>query len=173
MKSLTFNLVGAGIALAIISLSAPTFANGSDMVNPESGVGVGYWCDGAGYKGGVAACVSLAQIDPLYHVVDVSFMKVYGAAGIIPTFQLDPEIIRLVEQYGSTKIPHDKLVFGISTNIDAAATGFINDPQKLYAAFNQLKQPGQPLRGVMTWSINWDMGQNCAGKTYQESFIKA
>ena len=338
MKSFTLNLVGSGIALAISSLSLPAVANGSDMVNPESGVVVGYWhnwCGGAGYKGGVAPCVSLADIDPQYNVVDVSFMKVYGAVGTIPTFKLDPEIgltesqfidqvselnrqgrsvlialggadahielrlgqeqdladeiIRLVEQYGFdgldidleqaavtaadnqvviptalrivkdyyraqnknflitmapefpyltsggkyvpyitaldgyydwinpqfynqggdgiyieglgwiaqnndnlkqefiyhiadalangtngfTQIPHDKLVFGIPTNIDAAATGFIPDPQKLYAAFNQLKQQGQPLRGVMTWSINWDMGQNSAGQTYQESFIKA
>lgn len=338
MKSLTLSLVGVGITLAISSLSVPAFANGSDMVNPGSGVVVGYWhnwCGGAGYKGGVAPCVSLAEVDPQYNVVDVSFMKAYGAAGTIPTFKLDPdigltesqfidqiselnrqgrsvlialggadahielrlgqeqdlaeEIIRLVEQYGFdgldidleqaavtaadnqvvipaalrivkdyyraqsknflitmapefpyltsggkyvpyitalegyydwinpqfynqggdgiyieglgwiaqnndnlkqefiyhiadalangtngfTKIPHDKLVFGIPTNIDAAATGFINDPQKLYAAFNQLKQQGQPLRGVMTWSINWDMGQNSAGQTYQESFIKA
>lgn len=41
---------------------------------------------------GIAPCVSLADIDPQYKVVDVSFMKVYGAVGTIPTFKLDPEI---------------------------------------------------------------------------------
>ncbi|MGL5366459.1 MAG: immunoglobulin-like domain-containing protein, partial [Plesiomonas shigelloides] len=73
---------------------------------------------------------------------------------------------------GFYKIPHDKLVFGIPTNIDAAATGYVQEPQKLYNAFNRLKSQGQPLRGVMTWSINWDMGRNAAGQTYNESFIK-
>lgn len=66
---------------------------------------------------------------------------------------------------GFYKIPHDKLVFGIPTNIDAAATGYVQDPQKLYNAFNRLKSEGQPLRGVMTWSINWDMGRNAAGQS--------
>lgn len=48
---------------------------------------------------------------------------------------------------GFYKIPHDKLVFGIPTNIDAAATGYVQEPQKLYNAFNRLKSQGQPLRG--------------------------
>ncbi|MGL5359843.1 MAG: immunoglobulin-like domain-containing protein, partial [Shewanella sp.] len=52
-------------------------------------------------------------------------------------------------------------------------TGFVKDPQKLFAAFEQLKQQGQPLRGVMTWSINWDMGKNAAGQAYNDAFIKA
>lgn len=64
-------------------------------------------------------------------------------------------------------------MFGIPTNIDAAATGYVQDPQKLYNAFNRLKSEGQPLRGVMTWSINWDMGRNAAGQSYNESFIKS
>lgn len=343
MKSFKLNLVGSSIAIAFAAVSAlpltAAAANaGAEMVNPQAGVVVGYWhnwCGGAGYKGGVAPCVSLEEVDPQYNVVDVSFMKVYGAVGSIPTFQLDPEvglsesqfiaqiaelnrqgrsvlialggadahielrngqeqdladeIIRLVEVYGFdgldidleqaavtaadnqvvipaalrivkdyyrtqgknflitmapefpylttggkyvpyltalegyydwinpqfynqggdgiyieglgwvaqnndqlkqefiyhiadalangthgfTKIPHDKLVFGIPTNIDAAATGYISEPQKLYAAFDQLKAQGQPLRGVMTWSINWDMGKNRAGQAYNESFIKA
>ncbi len=74
---------------------------------------------------------------------------------------------------GYYKIPHDKLVFGIPTNIDAAATGYVNNPQDLFNAFNKLKSQGQPLRGVMTWSINWDMGSNAAGQPYNESFIKS
>ncbi|MCQ5300106.1 hypothetical protein NE644_22145, partial [Blautia wexlerae] len=61
---------------------------------------------------------------------------------------------------GFHKIPHDKLVFGIPSSIDAAATGFVQDPQDLYDAFEILTTQGQPLRGVMTWSINWDMGTN-------------
>ncbi|MGL6121522.1 MAG: glycosyl hydrolase family 18 protein, partial [Shewanella sp.] len=338
MKSFKLNMLLSSIALMSAVSAAPASADGALMVNPQAGVVVGYWhnwCDGAGYKGGVAPCVTLAQVNPQYNVVDISFMKVYGATGDIPTFKLDPaiglteaqfidqiselnrqgrsvlialggadahielrngqeqafadEIIRLVETYGFdgldidleqaavtaadnqtvipaalrivkdhyrkqgknflitmapefpylttggkyvpyitalegyydwinpqfynqggdgiyidgigwiaqnndnlkqefiyhianaltngshgfTKIPHDKLVFGIPTNIDAAATGFVSDPQKLYAAFEQLKNQGQPLRGVMTWSINWDMGKNAAGQGYNESFISA
>ena len=41
---------------------------------------------------GIAPCVSLAYVDPQYQVVDVSFMKVYGAVGTIPIFKLDPGI---------------------------------------------------------------------------------
>ncbi|POG21356.1 chitinase [Aeromonas bestiarum] len=330
------SLLGSSMMLALYALPGHSSTASSAMVNPQSGVVVGYWhnwCNGAGYKGGVAPCVKLDQINPQYNVVDVSFMKVYGG-DTIPTFKLDPatgmsesqfieqiaelnrqgravllalggadahielrtgqeqafadEIIRLVETYGFDgldidleqaavtaannqtvipaalrlvkdhyraqgknflitmapefpyltanglytpylralegyydwinpqfynqggdgiwidgigwiaqnndalkeefiyymadslingtrsyyKIPHDKLVFGIPTNIDAAATGYVKDPQDLFDAFNKLKNQGQPLRGVMTWSINWDMGRNAAGQSYNESFIK-
>ncbi|MDX2322518.1 MAG: glycosyl hydrolase family 18 protein [Moritella sp.] len=70
------------------------------------------------------------------------------------------------------KIPHDKLVFGLPANINAAATGYIKDPQDLYNAFERLKAQGQPLRGVMTWSINWDMGTDAANNSYNQQFIK-
>lgn len=73
---------------------------------------------------------------------------------------------------GFSRIPHDKLVFGIPSSNDAAATGFIQDPQDLYDAFNKLAKQGQPLRGVMTWSINWDMGTDAAGTPYNSQFIK-
>lgn len=70
------------------------------------------------------------------------------------------------------KIPHDKLVFGLPSSIDAAATGYIKDPQDLYNAFDRLKAQGQPLRGVMTWSVNWDMGTDAANNSYNQQFIK-
>lgn len=335
MNKFKLSLLGCLIGATSPMLHATTA--GQSMVNPQSGVVVGYWhnwCDGAGYKGGVAPCVKLDQINPQYNVVDVSFMKVYGG-NPIPTFKLDPatgmsesqfigqiaelnsqgravllalggadahielrtgqeqafadEIIRLVDTYGFDgldidleqtaitaannqtvipaalrlvkdhyraqgknflitmapefpyltasgnytpylralegyydwinpqfynqggdgiwidgigwiaqnndalkeefiyymadslingtrgyyKIPHDKLVFGIPTNIDAAATGYVQNPQDLFDAFNKLKDQGQPLRGVMTWSINWDMGRSAAGQSYNESFIKS
>lgn len=331
------SLLGSSMMLALYALPGHSSTANSAMVNPQSGVVVGYWhnwCNGVGYKGGVAPCVKLDQINPQYNVVDVSFMKVYGG-DTIPTFKLDPatgmsesqfieqiaelnrqgravllalggadahielrtgqeqafadEIIRLVEIYGFDgldidleqtavtaannqtvipaalrlvkdhyraqgknflitmapefpyltanglytpylralegyydwinpqfynqggdgiwidnigwiaqnndalkeefiyymadslingtrgyyKIPHDKLVFGIPTNIDAAATGYVKNQQDLFDAFNKLKNQGQPLRGVMTWSINWDMGRNAAGQSYNESFIKS
>ena len=332
----TFKLSLLGCLLGATSPLLQAATAGQSMVNPQSGVVVGYWhnwCDGAGYKGGVAPCVSLEQVNPQYNVVAVSFMKVHGS-NPIPTFKLDPaiglsesqfitqiaelnaqgravllalggadahielrsgqeqaladEIIRLVEQYGFDgldidleqaavtaadnqsvipaalrivkdhyraqgknflitmapefpyltasghytpylkalegyydwinpqfynqggdgiwvdgvgwiaqnndalkaefiyymadslingsrgfyKIPHDKLVFGIPTNNDAAATGYVKNPQDLITAFDKLKAQGQPLRGVMTWSVNWDMGRDAAGNAYNESFIK-
>ncbi|MGL5344839.1 MAG: immunoglobulin-like domain-containing protein [Plesiomonas sp.] len=72
---------------------------------------------------------------------------------------------------GFTKIPHDKLVFGIPSNIDAAATGYVTQPQDLFNAFKKLKAQDQPLRGIMTWSINWDMGKNSQGLSYNSKFI--
>ncbi|MGC9461908.1 glycosyl hydrolase family 18 protein, partial [Vibrio genomosp. F10 str. 9ZD137] len=69
---------------------------------------------------------------------------------------------------GFHQIPHNKLVFGIPANNDAAATGYVQNPQDLYDAFEQLNQQGQPLRGVMTWSVNWDMGTDAGGRAYNE-----
>ncbi|MEH0697678.1 immunoglobulin-like domain-containing protein [Vibrio owensii] len=324
------------VALGLSGLSNVASAN--EMVNPDGGVVVGYWhnwCDGAGYKGGNAPCVTLDEVDPMYNVVNVSFMKVFNTSeGRIPTFKLDPniglseqqfidqigalnqqgravlialggadahvelktgdeqafaqEIIRLTDKFGFDgldidleqsavtasdnqtvipaalrlvkehyqqqgknflitmapefpylteggkyvpyitglegyydwinpqfynqggdgiwvegvgwiaqnndalkqefiyyisdslsngtrgfhKIPHEKLVFGIPSNIDAAATGFVQDPQDLYDAFDQLKAQGQALRGVMTWSVNWDMGTDKNGQAYGEKFVK-
>ncbi|WP_420812227.1 immunoglobulin-like domain-containing protein [Photobacterium salinisoli] len=73
---------------------------------------------------------------------------------------------------GFTQIPAEKLVFGIPSNIDAAATGFIQNPADLYRAFDRMKAQGQPLKGVMTWSVNWDVGTNASGQQYNGQFAK-
>jgi len=64
------------------------------------------------------------------------------------------------------------LVFGLPSSNDAAATGYVKNPQDLYRAFDRLKAQGQPLRGVMTWSVNWDMGTDAANNSYNQQFIK-
>ena len=90
----TFKLSLLGCLLGATSPLLQAATAGQSMVNPQSGVVVGYWhnwCDGAGYKGGVAPCVSLEQVNPQYNVVAVSFMKVHGS-NPIPTFKLDPAI---------------------------------------------------------------------------------
>lgn len=332
------NVLQLAVTLGITVMSGAAYADNTKMVNPEGGVVVGYWhnwCDGAGYQGGNAPCVTLDEVNPMYNVLNVSFMKVFDVAeGRIPTFRLDPaiglseqqftdqitalnkqgrsvlialggadahielktgdehafadEIIRVTDRYGFDgldidleqaavtaadnqtvipaalrivkdhyqaqgknflitmapefpylttggkyvpyienlegyydwinpqfynqggdgiwidgvgwiaqnndalkeefiyyisdslvngsrgfhKIPHNKLVFGIPSSIDAAATGFVKQPQDLYDAFDRLKNQGQPLRGVMTWSVNWDMGTNASGQAYNEQFIK-
>ncbi|MFB2865935.1 immunoglobulin-like domain-containing protein [Aeromonas sp. MdU4] len=121
-----------------------------DWINPQfyNQGGDGIWIDGVGW---IAQNNDALKEEFIYYMAD---SLINGSRGYY-------------------KIPHDKLVFGIPTNIDAAATGYVKNPQDLFDAFNKLKSQGQPLRGVMTWSINWDMGRNAAGQSYNESFIKS
>ncbi|MGL4456569.1 MAG: glycosyl hydrolase family 18 protein, partial [Plesiomonas sp.] len=89
------SLLSSSIMLILSTIPAQASEAGAAMVNPQSGVVVGYWhnwCGGAGYKGGIAPCITLDKINPQYNVVDISFMKVYDTSNPIPTFQLDPEI---------------------------------------------------------------------------------
>ena len=76
--------------------SSGLYANGNALISQSGSVLVGYWhnwCDGRGYQGGNAPCVSLLDVHPDYNVVNVSFMKVYNQSeGRIPTFKLDPKI---------------------------------------------------------------------------------
>jgi chitinase/chitodextrinase len=72
---------------------------------------------------------------------------------------------------GFIQIPAEKIVFGIPSNIDAAATGYIKDPNALFNAFNKLKSEGRKAKGIMTWSINWDLGKNNLGTPYNKSFV--
>ncbi|MFC3913238.1 immunoglobulin-like domain-containing protein [Pseudaeromonas sharmana] len=121
-----------------------------DWINPQfyNQGGDGIWVDGIGW---IAQNNDTLKGDFIYYIAD---SLVNGTRGFY-------------------KIPSDKLVFGIPTNNDAAATGYVKNPQDLFSAFNRLKAQSQPLRGVMTWSINWDMGRDAAGTSYGESFIKS
>nr|WP_268745064.1 lytic polysaccharide monooxygenase [Erwinia mallotivora] len=69
------------------------------------------------------------------------------------------------------KIPHDKFIIGLPTNNDAAATGYVVDPQDVYSALDRLDAAGLPIRGLMTWSVNWDAGVTAQGQPYNWEFI--
>ncbi|MCS4320816.1 chitinase/predicted carbohydrate-binding protein with CBM5 and CBM33 domain [Serratia sp. BIGb0234] len=72
---------------------------------------------------------------------------------------------------GFIKIPHDKFIIGLPSNNDAAATGYVIEPQNVYNALERLKAAGQDILGLMTWSINWDAGFSNSGETYAWEFI--
>lgn len=59
---------------------------------------------------------------------------------------------------GFTRIAPDKFVIGLPTNNDAAATGYVIDPAAVVNAFKRLDAAGHSIKGLMTWSINWDQG---------------
>ncbi|SDW89397.1 chitinase family 18 [Pseudomonas syringae] len=71
-----------------------------------------------------------------------------------------------------TKIPADRLAIGLPTNNDAAATGYVIDEQDVKDALQQLEDAGNPIRGLMTWSVNWDAGKDKDGKEYDWEFVK-
>ncbi|MFT7684176.1 MAG: chitinase [Moritella dasanensis] len=120
-----------------------------DFINPQfyNQGGDGLWIEGLGW---IAQDNDALKEEFIYYIAD--------------------SLINGTRNYH--KIPHDKLVFGLPSSIDAAATGYIKDPQDLYNAFERLKAQGQPLRGVMTWSVNWDMGTDAANNSYNQQFIK-
>lgn len=70
------------------------------------------------------------------------------------------------------KIPADKLVLGLPSNEDAAANGFVKNPEDVYKVFDNMEQSNTPLKGLMTWSINWDSGINSSGISYNQKFSK-
>jgi len=55
-------------------------------------------------------------------------------------------------------IAADKFVIGLPANVDAAATGYVIDPAAVVNAFKRLDAAGHSIKGLMTWSVNWDDG---------------
>ncbi|CND03111.1 glycosyl hydrolase family 18 protein [Yersinia pseudotuberculosis] len=68
------------------------------------------------------------------------------------------------------KIPADKFVMGLPTNNNAAKTGYVIDKKDVYNAFARLDAAGLSIRGLMTWSIDWDNGKSVEGKSYNWEF---
>ncbi|HEY1844340.1 MAG TPA: glycosyl hydrolase family 18 protein [Buttiauxella sp.] len=72
---------------------------------------------------------------------------------------------------GFIKIPADKFVIGLPSNIDAAATGYVKKESDVRTAFEKLAANGNPIKGLMTWSVNWDAGRSAAGNGYGNEFV--
>lgn len=73
---------------------------------------------------------------------------------------------------GYVKIPADKFIIGLPTSNDAAASGYVVDPDDVYAALEELEAAGNPIRGLMNWSINWDMGTDKNLQPYNLEFTE-
>ena len=67
-------------------------------------------------------------------------------------------------------IPADKFVIGLPANNDAAATGYVIDPAAVVNAFKRLDAAGHSIKGLMTWSINWDDGITRDNVSYNWEF---
>ncbi len=73
---------------------------------------------------------------------------------------------------GFTKIPADKFVIGLPANIDAAATGYVIDKNVVGNAMKRLAVKGHPIKGLMTWSVNWDNGTSKDRVPYNWEFSR-
>ena len=72
---------------------------------------------------------------------------------------------------GYIKIPHDKFVMGLPSNNDGGNNGYVIDPQSVTQALARLEAASLPIKGLMTWSINWDGGHPKSGPAYNWEFI--
>ncbi|MBW4201860.1 chitinase [Enterobacter cloacae subsp. cloacae] len=72
---------------------------------------------------------------------------------------------------GFEQIPANKFVIGLPSNIDAAATGYVQKVEDVRSTFEKLAADGTPIKGLMTWSVNWDGGRNSAGNAYNYEFV--
>ncbi|WP_298774224.1 immunoglobulin-like domain-containing protein [uncultured Shewanella sp.] len=118
-----------------------------DFINPQfyNQGGDGIWVDG---KGWLAQNDDSVKSDFIYYIAN---SLINGTNGY-------------------TQIDHDRLVFGLPANVDAANNGYVSNPQDLYDAFTQLSDEGHALKGIMGWSVNWDVGKNISGKSYNDQF---
>lgn len=73
---------------------------------------------------------------------------------------------------GFTRIPADKFVIGLPANVDAAATGYVANPTAVANAFKRLYAKGVSIKGLMTWSVNWDSGFSKDHVPYNQEFSR-
>ncbi|HHA1264984.1 glycosyl hydrolase family 18 protein [Enterobacter bugandensis] len=72
---------------------------------------------------------------------------------------------------GYVKIPANKLVIGLPANPDAAGTGYVRDAQSVFNALSRLEAKNEAVKGLMTWSVNWDNGNTKNGQHYGYEFL--
>lgn len=73
---------------------------------------------------------------------------------------------------GFTRIAADKFVIGLPANNDAAATGYVIDKTVVGNVLKRLAIKGLPIKGLMTWSVNWDNGSSKDGVPYNWEFSR-
>jgi len=73
---------------------------------------------------------------------------------------------------GFTRIPADKFVIGLPANVDAAATGYVSDKNVVGNVLKRLAIKGLPIKGLMTWSVNWDNGTSKDRVPYNWEFSR-
>ncbi len=54
------------------------------------------------------------------------------------------------------KIPANKLAIGLPASPEAAFNGYVKNPADVSRALDRLRTEGNPIRGLMTWSVNQD-----------------
>lgn len=72
---------------------------------------------------------------------------------------------------GYVKIPANKLVMGLPADPDAAGTGYVKDAQSVFNALARLEAKNEAIKGLMTWSVNWDNGNTKNGQHYGYEFL--
>ena len=71
---------------------------------------------------------------------------------------------------GFTRIAAEKFVIGLPANVDAAATGYVIDKTVVGNVLKRLAIKGHSIKGLMTWSVNWDNGTNKERVPYDWEF---
>lgn len=78
----------------------------------------------------------------------------------------------VTEAQSYIKIPADKFAIGIPANNDAAANGYVINSKDVQSALDKLKNEGNEIKGLMTWSVNWDAGKSRDGISYNNEFVE-
>ncbi|MGH2123410.1 chitinase, partial [Enterococcus faecalis] len=58
----------------------------------------------------------------------------------------------------------------LPANRDAAGGGYDVEATPVAKTFVQLAKDGNSIRGLMTWSANWVVGQDVNGKSYNNEY---
>ncbi|OON41359.1 hypothetical protein BTJ39_05195 [Izhakiella australiensis] len=83
-------------------------------------------------------------------------------------FYLTDSLIHGTRDY--IQIPADKFVIGLPSNPDAAGSGYVKNEADVRTTLERLAAQGTPIKGLMTWSVNWDAGRNASGNAYGYEF---